>query len=349
MRNQLGLILTLILGIPGSGLAQDTLIFAMDVIRHGDRTPSSTIPTVAYEWKEGLGQLTADGMRQEYELGVALRKKYVEQTHLLPKHYETGTMYVRSTDYDRTLMSAQSLLMGLYPLGTGPSTELNTPALPKAFQPIPIHSAPYQYDDVILQHVDYEEREKLMEEFVYSTPEWTLKNNELKGKYALWSRLTGVKITGLDDLESLGDTLRIHRIHKAPMPEGLSIEDIQTIIDAGEWAFMAEEKPLPLAIAYNTHIMTHIANALHNASEKKSKLKYVLLSAHDITVAGSLSYLGVPLDKAPPYASDLNFSLYENGMNQFTVQVTYNGKAVSIPGCGGTVCDLEQFMKVVKH
>ncbi len=349
MRNQFGLIFALILGIPGSGLAQDTLIFAIDVIRHGDRTPGSTMPTVAYEWKEGLGQLTADGMRQEYELGVALRKKYVEKTQLLPKHYETGTMYVRSTDYDRTLMSAQSLLMGLYPLGTGPSTDINTPALPKAFQPIPIHSAPYQYDDVILQHVDYEEREKLMEEYVYSTSEWMQKNNELKGKYDLWSRLTGVNIKSLDDLESLGDTLRIHKIHKAPMPVGLSVEDIQTIIDAGEWAFMAEERPLQLAIAYNTQIMTHIAQALQSATDKKSKLKYVLLSAHDITIAGSLSYLGAPLDKAPPYASNLNFALYENAMNQFTVQVTYNGTAVFIPGCGGTVCELEQFMKVIKH
>ena len=52
-------------------------------------------------------------------------------------------MYVRATDYDRTLMSAQSLLMGMYPPGTGPSAPENAAtSFTLSFQPIPIFSAP---------------------------------------------------------------------------------------------------------------------------------------------------------------------------------------------------------------
>src|SRR5436189_131685 len=87
-------------------LAQEKakLVFALDLIRHGDRTPTENISAIPYLWSEGLGQLTAKGMQEEYELGVKLRKKYVDDYHLLPKYYRSETLYVRSTNFDRTLM-----------------------------------------------------------------------------------------------------------------------------------------------------------------------------------------------------------------------------------------------------
>ncbi len=59
-------------------------------------------------------------MRQEYLLGKALRQEYVAQYHLLPEVYDANTLYARSSDLPRTLMSAQSILFGLYPLHSGP-------------------------------------------------------------------------------------------------------------------------------------------------------------------------------------------------------------------------------------
>ncbi|KTD54724.1 histidine phosphatase family protein [Legionella quateirensis] len=349
MGNIIRLTCALLLGAPSILFAADTLIFAVDIIRHGDRTPITLLPSVPYQWQDGPGQLTAEGMRQEYNLGVEFRKKYIEQTHLLPEHYEYGTLYVRSTDYERTLMSAQSLLLGLYPQGTGPkTTESSTPALPNGFQPIPIFSAPSKYDEIILQRLSREEHDKLMQQYVYSTKEWLQKNEALKDKYPLWSQLIGYTITSLDDLQPIGDTLYIHQIHNAPMPAGLSTTDIETIIDASNWAFMAQERPKQVANAYSTKIMTNIAKFLEKGSKQNSKLKYVLLSAHDTTVAGALSFLGAPLYKAPPYASNLNFSLYESGSNYYTVKVTYNNTPVSIPACGGTVCELQQFINLIK-
>ncbi|MCW8410197.1 histidine phosphatase family protein [Legionella sp. PATHC035] len=349
MGYKLRLSFLLLLSVPSLLFADDTLVFAVDIIRHGDRTPIIPLPAVNYQWREGPGQLTAEGMRQEYKLGVEFRRRYVEQAHLLPDHYEQGTLYIRSTGYDRTLMSAQSLLMGLYPPGTGPNTDSSIPALPYGVQPIPIFSAPAKYDEVILQQVSPAEREKLMEQYVYSTKEWQQKNDELKDKYPLWSAFIGAQIGSLNDLQLLGDALYIHQIHNAPMPVGLSTEDIETIIAASNWAFMAQERPQQVATAYSGKLMTNIANYLKGGSEKNAKLKYVLLSAHDTTIASALSFLGSPLENAPPYASNLNFSLYERDANYYLVKITYNGHPVAIPACGGNSCELQQFIKLVQR
>ncbi len=69
-------ILLLVIGI--NVFAQETLVFSFDVIRHGDRTPLREIPKAPHVWLEGLGQLTAEGMQQEFQRGVEFRKKYVE-------------------------------------------------------------------------------------------------------------------------------------------------------------------------------------------------------------------------------------------------------------------------------
>ncbi|RYW28888.1 histidine phosphatase family protein, partial [Legionella pneumophila] len=86
MVNKICLSFALLISVPSILLAEDKLIFAVDIIRHGDRTPIVALPTVNYQWQEGLGQLTAEGMQQEYKMGVAFRKKYIEESHLLPEH-----------------------------------------------------------------------------------------------------------------------------------------------------------------------------------------------------------------------------------------------------------------------
>lgn len=346
MRYKLWTIMVVLFFAPSYLVASEKLIVAIDLIRHGDRTPTHALPAVDYTWQEGLGQLTAEGMRQEYEMGRTFRKRYVEETHLLPPNYQRETLYVRSTDAERTLMSAESLLMGLYPAGTGPHSDDGEVGLPGAFQPVPIHTAPTKYDDVINMNVSEETYKQLMEKYVYSTLEWQQRDSKLKGKYSLWAKLTGVKIQGLDDLIYVGDTLFIHRLHHKPMPSGLSDEDIDTIIENGNWAFMAEERPAPVAVVFSTKLMHNIADYLKRGSDQHSPLKYVLLSAHDSTIASAMSYMGVPLDVPPRYASDLNFSLFKTDANSYIVRVTYNDKPVTIPACGGTVCTLDKFMEI---
>jgi len=50
-----------------------------------------------------------------YYLGELVRKRFTEEYNLLSPNYTNDEIYVRSTDFDRTLMSVQSQLSGIFP------------------------------------------------------------------------------------------------------------------------------------------------------------------------------------------------------------------------------------------
>ncbi len=325
--------------------AEDRLVFAVDVIRHGDRTPINEIPAAPHQWAEGLGQLTAQGLRQEYELGSRMRSAYVDRTHLLPSRYETGTLYVRSSDVERTLMSAQSFLAGLYPHGTGPTDpDSGRPALPDAAQPIPVHTIANNEETLLFPDSPLYKYDDLLAQLVTPTPAWQEKAAALKPRFAHWSQATGLTITDLYQLKFLSDTLLVDRIHHVPLPPGLSADDVQTIIDAGRWVFVAGFKPERIGRITGHELLKSIADDIETASRQKSPLKYVLFSAHDSTILSEMSALGAPLDAVPPYASRLNFALFQSERGEYHVRVSFNEQPVAVPGCGADSCSLSQFL-----
>ncbi|XP_056681600.1 testicular acid phosphatase isoform X7 [Monodelphis domestica] len=113
------------------------LAFVALVYRHGDRAPLDSYPTDPHRdgalWPEGPGQLTQEGVRQQLELGSFLRARY---GHFLSPRYRREELYVRSTDYDRTLQSAQANLAGLFP---------GSPLSP-GWMPVPVHTVPAAQD-----------------------------------------------------------------------------------------------------------------------------------------------------------------------------------------------------------
>lgn len=73
-------------------------------------------------------------------MGQWLRKRY---SSLLSKTYNKDEIYIRSTDVDRTLMSALSNLAGLYePV----AKDVWNPDI--HWQPIPVHTSPEKLDSV---------------------------------------------------------------------------------------------------------------------------------------------------------------------------------------------------------
>jgi hypothetical protein len=76
--------------------------------------------------------LTGTGMQQLFAVGSSLRQRYVTNMGILNTSYTREEVAVRSTSYDRTLMSAEALLEGLYPPGTGPDGDNSAPGLTSA-------------------------------------------------------------------------------------------------------------------------------------------------------------------------------------------------------------------------
>lgn len=84
-------------------------------------------------------------MQQEFALGQWLRRRY---TNFLNTTFHVDDIYVQSSDVDRTLMSAQSTLAGLYPPVGNKIWNRNI-----LWQPIPVHTMPVSEDYLIAGQV----------------------------------------------------------------------------------------------------------------------------------------------------------------------------------------------------
>lgn len=81
------------------------------------------------------------GKRQQYKLGQYFRRRYGK---LIGPKYSVNKVYVRSTDLDRTIMSAQANLAGLFP-----PTDEEKWSDELAWHPIPVHTVPWKLDHVL--------------------------------------------------------------------------------------------------------------------------------------------------------------------------------------------------------
>lgn len=116
------------------------------LFRHGDRTPVNTFYGDLYNetfWAKygGFGQLTEVGMRQHFDYGRFIRTRY---TDFLDELYNKNKVHVRSTDFDRTIMSAQSLLSGLFE-----PVDFQVWNNDIKWQPIPVHTTEAKLDMVL--------------------------------------------------------------------------------------------------------------------------------------------------------------------------------------------------------
>nr|XP_021186504.2 prostatic acid phosphatase [Helicoverpa armigera] len=100
-------------------VAETDLVMVFLVHRHGDRSSEkvqmflSDNPEELARMSEpyGFGQLTDSGKARSYALGQYLRHRY---NALLSPSYDASEIFVRSTESDRTQMTARIALTGVY-------------------------------------------------------------------------------------------------------------------------------------------------------------------------------------------------------------------------------------------
>lgn len=132
-------------------------------------------------------------------LGYWLRKRY---SHLLNLLYSRNEIYIQSTNVDRTLMSAEALLAGLYfPVSSEIWSNIN-------WIPIPVHTIPEDLD-YVLAAKKYCPRYDYEVEKVLNSPEIKKIDKENEKLYAYLTEKTGNKISSVRSVEHLYDTLFI--------------------------------------------------------------------------------------------------------------------------------------------
>lgn len=311
--------------------------------RHGDRTPIQTFPSDPYQeqdWPNGFGQLTATGIEQQHNLGRFIRGRY--QT-ILNTTYVASEIVVRSTDVDRTLMSAQSNLAGLYP-----SLNISDGRVP--FQPIPIHTVSSHVDfllgqndcpryDEIEKEIDQSDEVKQMnayyEPFFEKLKEWTKVPRNIT-VYDAWD---------------IADTVFVEsKYNRTPTWADEQVQ--RNLSDINDLAFhylfgnndtrRIRGGPLVQDVWFNMN------SSVHQNGFKKVKM----YSAHDTTVSAVLAFLGLNYPHQPQYASALFIDLYRQN-DSFFVKVEYlnvtNSNATYayvLDGCGSVECPFDIFTKI---
>lgn len=289
-------------------------------------------------WPRGPGQLTVHGMKQHHELGSYLRKTYAD---FIPKDYNPDDVYIRSTDVDRTLMSAQSNAAAMFNNQT--SLDSGTEKLPaeidyglyKKWLPLPVHTAPKPEEMILSFPIRQDRCPKYAEyeQLVRSSPKF----KEYEAEHGEFIRNIA-KQTGFNDTDDIGvaqewelyDPLYCTNIHGYDMPEFFNddvLTQLATIWTKGAFALFSDfEKK------YHTQMTRINAGNLIQQLQKDMRLmlkqglnsdpadggdpnkphKIRIYSGHDTTLVALL----VALDKydmaVPNYTAALIFEVYDD-------------------------------------
>ncbi|GMR38963.1 hypothetical protein PMAYCL1PPCAC_09158, partial [Pristionchus mayeri] len=317
------------------------LIFAQAMWRHGDRAPEHAVPGCdKFQFSEddwtfgggGYGELSPEGMKMHFNLGRKLRERYI--TKIFPgfvsKAYNAKEIYIRSTDFNRTLISAYANLQGMFS-GNGEADKnypTDVPEWPTNYVPIPVHTVALNTDffgrpdtkcarqdqlyDMIKQNVEYQ---------AYSN------DHQVSQLLKYLSDETGTEVN-VDNIYELENPLFCEKTHIEDLNGiGANISDLYPWFYTGEvesmveWVLDKHEQftdgtgnpngvngidisvEIPKIRAGET--LKSLVGNIHGVLKCKEdenayscrkfyrKLRYYALSAHDTTLSAFLTILGV--------------------------------------------------------
>lgn len=351
------------------------LELVISLCRHGDRSPLYSFPTDNFalkDWPEGVGGLTSLGANAHYKLGLRLRKHYIEKLDFLFPWYDRRQVYVLSSDVDRTLMSAYSQMFGMFPPDSAHPTDVGLRfglAAPKArdiglpyrSQPVAIRSVPREDDGMLLPGGNCPRHVRLQDEKRRSNRWWRKQRQEYALGHLLQHATGSLTPILLGDIPHVADTWRVHSDHRIPLPQDGSTllyrasfvsEWVANFTNSGTEArrlragLLLNEVSKRARLARDARLgtvpVTHIH--LHN--------KFVLLSAHDTTLAAVLAALRIFNGRNPPYNSTIIWEVHSNVHDErdVTVRLLYNDQAIRIPGCRNEIfCPLEDYLHATRR
>ncbi|KAH0792453.1 histidine acid phosphatase [Histomonas meleagridis] len=264
------------------------------------------------------GDLLLTGMQQHKNLGEFYHKYLFENHKLfdsLPVNPEE--IYVRCTDVERTLRSAESFLYGIFP--TQSPNEI-------------IDIVSDTSDTAILRtNAEWCQDLKQVSDKWYSSDEflqWVDKTWEVVkdlGQVMGITEKSGVNVNNICDFVST------HFCDDKRLPAEATEEVQKTCLNAsGSYIIDYYKSNSSVPASYTMRELVRVAD-LHATGKKP--LKFSLMSSHDTTVTAALVFLNpnINMYRIPPYASHLSMELWKgDGDDDFTVRFAINGEVVNL-------------------
>ncbi|XP_069068016.1 testicular acid phosphatase homolog isoform X2 [Pleurodeles waltl] len=289
-------------------------------------------------------------MQQHYELGQYLKNRY---QGFLSATYNHDEIYVRSTDYDRTIMSAEANLAGMYP-PTG--EQIWNPKIP--WQPIPVHTVPLSEEQLLRFPLENCPRFKELVKETLNSAQFQTLIEPYQDFIKKVSSDTGYPVDSLiskGKLWVLYDTLLCEGIHKLTLPTWATPDVRATLLKVSQilvkalFGFYKHEEKSRLQ---GGGLVDAILKNFTDFVTTPTKSKMIIYSAHDTTLLALQIALNVFNDQLPPYAACHIFELHQEDNGQYSIDMFYrnhtgtNPHALLLPGCE-TPCTLQRFSDLV--
>ncbi|KRZ52677.1 Methionine--tRNA ligase, mitochondrial [Trichinella nativa] len=326
------------------------LIVGELIWRHGHRTPIYLIPSDvennASTWNIGLGELTKLGMRQCYELGQMLGKRYIEQYPLF-KSSILNEIYIRSSDTNRTLMSAASVMAGFVASDSygnhGNYTLPNFVRSPAGWNPLPIHTVDYGTDNLLNMRYHWNKTANLFRKNFIEYDRFIKQNPDNGAKLAYVANKSGFNNTLVKNMWILADVVKIEKEGSAEdwhsdqhkLPDWVTDEIYDWIQHTFKhWCKLVYQPDLLIQITAGDLIF-EIVDRIHqkqlsmkqsqNTNSWIERIKFYSYSGHDINLLFLLYILG-QYDNAATveyegYASCIVFEAWLTEENEIEIKV----------------------------
>uniref|UniRef100_A0A8R1TJV5 Acid phosphatase n=1 Tax=Onchocerca volvulus TaxID=6282 RepID=A0A8R1TJV5_ONCVO len=337
--------LIFLLILNGTTIAADELILVQIVWRHGDRAPMSTYPTDIHQeeaWPYGWGELTELGMQQQFALGRLIRYRYIEGNYnFLSNNYKPKELYIRSTDVNRTLVSALANLAGMYPTGIPGKDYPKSKQWPSHWTPIPIHTVQNE-EDFVGNAFSRCPRADQLTAIIRCSKHYQEVANENKEFFDYVSEKSGMKVN-LDNIHTINDIHYAETVHNMSQPSWIT-DDVSKKLH--NLSMITNEFIYGISIPYLPELTklrggSLLKLLLENINQKKQCLlnsedpgcswilqrKYFALSAHDTTVAALLATLAdkeILEEGLPQYTASVAIELWNKTDVGFAVKILFH-------------------------
>ncbi|XP_051172509.1 venom acid phosphatase Acph-1-like isoform X2 [Leptopilina boulardi] len=284
--------------------------------------------------------MTNKGKLRSYKFGELLRLMYNE---FLGTTYIEDEIYARSTNFERTKMTLQLVLAGLYP-----PNELQKWKNNLNWQPIPINYVP-EGQDILLNRVYICNSSKEEHNKVLQLPEVKKKLKSYENLTQNLTQLTGINITTTRDIFTLYCDLICLKFMDFELPSWVNeYLDNSQFLEAALTRLEILNYNKRLQRINSGPLVQKIMKDMSDAVNNKKKEKIFLYSSHDINIYGLLAALNLVEPHAPEFSSAVIIELLQLNNNYFVKILHYLGvpheiRELQIPNCTSP-CPLDNFL-----